>query len=105
MNTERIRKLLVIRDEAAKDLAALRNEFSTLTLNGHQEEIIVFVGKGRRPVSVAKIGGSDVGYSSILLRGREMVLLGVKKAFAEMVKSAEERLAKIDSDISGEVTE
>lgn len=100
MNTERIRKLTINRDLAAQLVSELREEASRLTLSGHQHEISVRVGRECRSISVTKID-THGNYSSRLVRGREMILLGVKKAYAVMIEAAEQRLAEIDAEIRG----
>lgn len=102
MNTSSIRDLLAARERAVKELQSLRNEAESFSLNGHQNAISVFIGGCQRCVDVAAIGGREVSWQSTLVRGREMILLGAKKAYAAMIERTEKELSAIDEQIRRE---
>lgn len=85
MNTENIRKLTELLDAEVASLARLKSQASLLTLNGHQESITVSV-KDKVTLSVTAM---DRGYAQRCIKGREMILLGIKKAMAAMIEEQE----------------
>lgn len=102
MNTDRIRKMTIELDAAMKHAADLRREADTLRLN-HQEQIAVSVPGCHRVIHVAVNGGRESGWMTRMVRGREMIMLGVKKAYAAMIEAADERVAEIEAAITREV--
>lgn len=103
MNTELIRKLTVDLDTAMKHAADLRREAGTLQLN-HQEQIAVSVPGCHRIIHVAVNGGHGAGWMTRMVRGREMIMLGIKKAYAAMIEAADDRVAEIEAAIAKAVS-
>ena len=85
MNTENIRELTKQLDIEIARLTSLKKQFISLTLNGHQESITVTI-KDKVQLAVTAM---DRGYAQRCIRGREMILLGVKKAMAAMIEEQE----------------
>lgn len=101
MNTDLIRKLTFDLDDAEKLLKELTTEAEYLNLN-HQDLISVCVPKVTRWIAVAENGGREAGWMTRLIRGREMILLGMKKAYAAMIEQQKERVQAIKEQIAQE---
>lgn len=98
MNTQDIRLAADNLDTMRKRLAALKDERATLNCKGHQHEISVTVGTVRR-VMVAS-ASYETGYTTRMIRGREMIALGVIKAFDGWIDEAEREVAKATAKLS-----
>lgn len=101
MNTTRIRELTKMLDEARGAARQLRNEAEALNLN-HQDVISVRIKDCARDIYVAVNGGREAGWMSQMVRGREMIMLGIKKAYTAMIEDADARVASIESEIRKE---
>lgn len=101
MNTELVRKLTVQLDEAEKLLIELKKEADSLHLN-HQNPISVNVPGTNRWIGVAENGGREHGWMSKMIRGREMIMLGIKKAYMAMIEEQEEKVSTIKALIAQE---
>jgi hypothetical protein len=101
MNTDLIRSLTKDLDLARKSLIALRAEAETLNL-GHQGTISVCVPGATRAIVVAQDGGRSFGWQSRMVRGREMIMLGIKKAYAAMIESERAQIEVLKEAIAKE---
>ncbi len=99
MNTEKIRDLTKVLDAEKAKLAALKAQASMLTLSGHQNQISVTI---QDKVQLA-VTAMDRGWSQRCIRGREMILLGVKKAMAAMIEEQEFAVEKAKQDLCNAV--
>lgn len=91
---EKIENAMKAVESWEKRLSELQKMYECCGLSGHQNSISVSVDKvGSFPITEIT---RESGYSAVLVRGREMILLGVKKALAQMIDEAEQnvRLAK-----------
>lgn len=98
MDTMKIKQAADKVDAERKRLAVLKEERALLNCSGHPSEISVTVGTTRR-VLVAR-SGYDTGYTSKLIRGREMIALGVIKAFEGWIAEAESDVKNAESALS-----
>ena len=98
MDTIKIRHAADNLDTARKRLAVLQEERALLNCNGHQSEISVTVGTASR-VLVARMG-YDTGYIAKMIRGREMIALGVVKVFEGWIAEAEADVVNAESALS-----
>lgn len=99
MNTEKIRDLTKVLDAEKAKLAALKAQASMLTLSGHQNQISVTI---QDKVQLA-VTAMDRGWHQRCIRGREMILLGVKKAMAAMIEEQEFAVEKAKQDLCNAV--
>lgn len=100
MNTKAIRQMTELLDQRRKQIAELKHEASLLTLNCNQEEIRVSVGKSTRSIAVTAMGRD---YMHKMIRGREMILLGVKKVYAAIIEEFESDITELEKKIAEEV--
>lgn len=98
MNNDCVRKILDEIVIAERLLAELKAEASTLNL-GHQDPIAVSIPKKTRWLGVAENGGRENGWSARLVRGREMIMLGIKLAYAAMIEQQERYLSRLKKDL------
>ncbi|AXE31590.1 hypothetical protein DK842_17800 [Chromobacterium phragmitis] len=98
MNTADICGLLKELDAARDELKKLKEEASLLSLSGHQNQISIQVGNSSRSLAIARIESRN-GYASTLVRGREMILLGVKKAYAALISTQAQRVRDLEESI------
>jgi hypothetical protein len=99
MNTEKIRALTTALDDEMAKLADLRKKAALLTLNGHQESITVTV-NGKVSLGVTTM---DRSYAQRCIRGREMILLGVKLAMSALIEDQEAVVKAARQAIADEV--
>lgn len=78
-------------------LVEMKSKLAMCQLSGHQNRIKVLIGDGAIAVNVT---GMDRGYSQSLIRGREMILLGVKKAISAVVDEQQSIVLSIESEIN-----
>lgn len=95
MSIDQLKKLCDQLESARKLLAEQEARLSACTL-GHQQQITVNI-EGLGAVALTEF---DHRYMSRLIRGREMIMLGVKKALAAMVEAQAERVANLERAIS-----
>ena len=98
MNTNTIRLAADKLDTARKRLDDLRNERTLLNCGGHQSEISVSVGGVRRVVVAYQ--SCQTGYTTKLIRGREMIMLGVIKAFDGWIQNAEREVHEAETALA-----
>lgn len=78
-------------------LVEMKSKLAMCRLSGHQNSIKVLIGDGAIAVNVTEM---DRGYSQSLIRGREMILLGVKKAISAVVDEQQSIVLSIESEIN-----
>jgi len=81
-----------------ESLAELKLRHAACTLSGHQKSITVEI------AGVGKFGLTycdyTTGYASRVIKGREMILLGVKKALEAMVDERAETVRQLEQQIA-----
>lgn len=82
-------------------LAKRQQMFSACRLSGHQHEVTVSI-SGVGSLQLSSIS-RESGYASIVIRGREIILLGVKKAIAAEVDKQAELVCKLEQQIADAV--
>lgn len=92
-------KALCDRLKVARDsLDELKRRHAACTLSGHQNNITVEI------TNVGKVGVTycdySTGYASRVIQGREMILLGVKKALAAMIDERAETVRQLEQQIA-----
>lgn len=97
MDTKAIRQWTEVLDKKRQQLDELKQEASLLTLSGNQDQIRVTVGTKGRSIAVSEMGRD---WAQHLIRGREMILLGVKKAYAAMIAEAEAEILEVERKIA-----
>lgn len=80
-----------------KRLKELTDFLSKCDLNGHQENITVSV-SGVGSIGITYCDRST-RYASAVISGRQMILLGIKKALAAMVDEQDQRVMAISIEI------
>ena len=101
MNTKKLSDLLNEVENRRKELKILLIEQESLSLNGTQSMISVAVGQRSRQITITHMDRST-GWESRLVRGSEMILLGVKKAYAVMVDEAKANVELAESAVRSE---
>lgn len=106
MKTDRISALVEELRKARTRLDSLRSERACLNLNGHQHTISVSVGVHggtAKSFTVAAPGGGEVSYRSVMVRGMEMVMLGIVKLYNGWISEAEDKVAELEAALRAEV--
>jgi len=96
MDTNAISELCKKLEQEEKLLQELKKEASLLNLNGHQEQITVSFSGKTRAIAISDMARD---YSQKVIRGREMILLGVKKAYLGIIDHQENVVVKIKEEI------
>ena len=104
---QKIGSLLGKANQLEAEAQGLRTQLSKMSLGGHQDDISISIRVGGETINVAvsSNGGSKAGYSSVLIRGREMILLGAKKAVHERIVQLESEIQSINRHIQRLVLE
>ncbi len=98
MSIDELQALCVSLKAERTRLEELNVKLRACNLNGHQRQI---------SVNISDLGNvaltdcaRDTGYRSQVIRGREMILLGVKKALAALVDQQAATVARIEQQIA-----
>ena len=98
MSIDDLKKLCDDLRSAKSALEALQVKLSACSLNGHQRNI---------SVDITDLGGlrltecdRNTGYTSRCIRGREMILLGVKKVISALVDEQKQRVTELERQIA-----
>lgn len=85
----------------------LRTKLSKMSLGGHRDDISISIRVGGETITlaVASNGGRESGYSAVLVRGREMILLGAKKAVHERIVQLESEIQSMNRHVQRLVLE
>lgn len=86
-------------EEAKNKLKQLQSARSQLNFGGHQNRAYAVVGDVKIEITTLE---RNTGWAAKLIRGQEMILLGMQKAFNARIDAQHERIAKIRDDISNE---
>lgn len=98
MSIEELKALCDQLEVQRKQLAKLQEMLGACKLSGHQHEITLHVsGVGSLPMSYLD---RSTGYASRIIRGREIALLGVKKAVAAMVDAQASIVHALEQEIA-----
>ena len=84
-------------DAEREKLELFKTRLASCELNGHQSEITVTVGNAKMQLKVTEL---DRGYASRVIRGREIILLGVKKTIAAMVDDQTRVVKDLETQIN-----
>jgi hypothetical protein len=100
VNTSTIRALADAHEKACDRLGILLYEAKFLKLSGHQEGVTLHVSIGgkSRLLSVVAVT-RESGYSSVQVRGMEMIMLGVKKWYADAIDRERANVKKIEAQM------
>lgn len=96
MSIDELKALCDQLETARKLLAEHEKRLSLCQLSGHQEAISVSVGG----IGSVALTSMDRGYMQRLIRGREMIMLGVKKCLAELVEAQRAKVRELESAIA-----
>lgn len=97
MTTNEIIELCQRLKKEREALSEMKKKLAACNLSGHQNRIKVLIGDGSIAVNVTEM---NRGYSESLIRGREMILLGVKKAIQAAVDEQESLVSRIEEAIN-----
>lgn len=97
MTTNEIIELCQRLKKEREALSEMKKKLAACNLSGHQKRIKVLIGDGSIAVNVTEM---NRGYSESLIRGREMILLGVKKAIQAAVDEQESLVSRIEEAIN-----
>ena len=97
MTTNEIIELCKRLKKEREALSEMKKKLASCNLSGHQNKIKVLIGDGSITVNVTE---TNRGYSESLIRGREMILLGVKKAIQAAVDEQESLVSRIEEAIN-----
>lgn len=95
MSIDELKKLCDRLEAERKTLAEHRKRLNRCNLDGHQEGISLNV----RDLGTVALSEMDHCYAQRLIRGREMIMLGVKKALSAMVDAQADRVAALERAI------
>lgn len=98
MTTNEIIELCQRLKKEREALSEMKKKLVACNLSGHQNRIKVLIGDGSIAVNVTET--TNRGYSESLIRGREMILLGVKKAIQAAVDEQESLVSRIEEAIN-----
>ncbi|MTD32600.1 hypothetical protein [Paludibacterium denitrificans] len=96
MDIQATRKLLDQLQSERDELDRLVTEERTLTLDGHQDGISVRIGSDSRSIAVT---GMDKNYAQCVIRGREMILLGIKKVYRAAIEYQKAKIHALELKI------
>lgn len=96
MSIEQLKKMCDQLAAARKLLAEHKSRLGLCDLRGHQESISIRVGN----IGSIDLTYMDQCYMQRQIRGREMIMLGVKKVLGAMVDEQAARVAKLEQAIS-----
>ena len=96
MTIEQIKGLCDKLAAERKTLAGHRERLANCSLSGHQNDISIYI-NGLGKIELSEM---DRGYSQRLIRGREMIMLGVKKTLSAMVDAQADRVAALELAIN-----
>jgi hypothetical protein len=96
MSIDELKKLCDKLDAERKTLSAHRSRLAMCDLSGHQRGITLNI----RDLGSIELSEMDRGYAERLIRGREMIMLGVKKALRAMVDAQAEKVATLERAIA-----
>ena len=102
MNTEKMRDLLKKLDGYKNELEKLKNEYARLTTNIRYNSVSMQV--NGRELTLISTANSD-NERGIAVRGREMILLGVKKVYSEWIEIRERDIQRLKDRILKEAKE
>ena len=97
MGTSNIMKMCEKLDAEREKLELFKTRLASCELNGHQAEITVTEGNAKMQLKVTEL---DRGYASRVIRGREIILLGVKKTIAAMVDDQTRVVKDLETQIN-----
>lgn len=98
MHTGGLMELCKNLDAEREKLELFKTRLASCELNGHQSEITVTVGNAKMQLKVAEL---DIrNYASRVIRGREIILLGVKKTIAAMVDDQTRVVKDLETQIN-----
>lgn len=103
MNTKEIRHYADKLDGLRKSLTDLKQERTLLNCNGHQTELSVSAGAARKVI--VGHSGYDTGYMTKIIRGREMILLGMIKTFDGWIAQREKEVAECEAQLASLIGE
>jgi hypothetical protein len=98
MDTQLIRELVADLDKNRGFLETAKADLGRMQLSGHQTSIYVMVGNHKYDLSYLD---RSTGYMSELIRGREMLMLGAKKAMRAEVERLAQEVTTIERDLAG----
>ena len=102
MNTKKMRDLLKNLDGCKNELETLKNEYARLNTNIHYNSVSMQV--NGRELTLISTANSD-NERGIAVRGREMILLGVKKVYSEWIEIRERDIQRLKDRILKEAKE
>lgn len=97
MHTGGLMELCKNLDAEREKLELFKTRLASCELNGYQSEITVTVGNAKMQLKVTEL---DRGYASRVIRGREIILLGVKKTIAAMVDDQTRVVKDLETQIN-----
>lgn len=97
MGTSDIMKMCEKLNAEREKLELFKTRLASCELNGHQSEITVTVGNAKMQLRVTEL---DRGYASRAIRGREIILLGIKKTIAAMVDDQTQIVKDLETQIN-----
>ena len=97
MGTSDIMKMCEKLNAEREKLELFKTRLASCELNGHQSEITVTVGNAKIQLRVTEL---DRGYASRVIRGREIILLGIKKTIAAMVDEQTQIVKDLETQIN-----
>lgn len=101
MDITKLHKLLDMLEKEQNELSKLILESNSLNLNGNQDGISVRIATANRDIRVTEM---DRHYVQQVIRGREMILLGVKKVYHASIESQKKKIQSLKVEIQKETS-
>lgn len=98
MNIDEIKSLCDKLVKEREELVKLKTKLAMCNLSGHQNNVSVTI-QGVGSIYLTEVS-RDTGYAARLIRGREMIMLGVKKSLSYMVDQQSDVVKLLEDKIS-----